>query len=391
MNSKIISVVTSTRADYGLLKPLLEQLYKNNKYEILLYVTGMHLSYEFGNTYHEIEADGFKIAKKIPILLADDSFASMSKTMGIALIEFSTLFEEKRPDLVIILGDRYEIMAVAEAAMVQRIPIAHICGGEVTEGAIDDSIRHAITKMSFLHFVSTDIFRKRVIQLGENPERVFNVGALSVDNIRQRTLYTKTELEQKIGFQLGERYAVVTYHSPTLGRNVESKVEELIYALNEIKNMNYIITKSNADAGGRLINSKLKTYAEANKNKVIFVDSLGNTGYLSALKYCQCVIGNSSSGIVEAPIMGVPTVNIGERQQGRIKLESVIDCEEEKEAIIAAIEQAVKIKNSGTINKDFYGEGKTAEKIVSILDKWFRNEKNNFKKKFYDIDFVVRG
>lgn len=335
---KNICVLTATRAEYGLLKNIILRLQEVPAFQVNVVVTGMHLDQAFGETYREIESDGIAIAAKIPILSDNSGAVGMSETMAQALISFGHFFADNRQDMLIVLGDRYETMAVCIAAMNERIPIAHIHGGEVTEGAIDDAIRHSISKMSFLHFTSMEAYRRRVIQLGEQPDRVFCAGAPGTENIRSQKLLDKAELEESIGFQLGEKYCLVTFHPVTLeAGDGPEQIGELLRALEEMTEYRYLITKANADAGGREINRCLEEFAAARGDRVYLTESLGMVRYLSAMKYCSMVIGNSSSGISEAPVMGVPTVNIGNRQRGRIQAASIVNCEPVASDIKAAM------------------------------------------------------
>lgn len=386
---KIISIVTATRAEYGLLKPLIAKLKMVKEFDIRIVVTGMHLSSKFGFTYKEIEEDGNIIDRKIEILLDSDSPKDISKTMARALIGFSDYFEEIKPDLIIALGDRYETLAVCCAAMNANIPIAHLYGGETTEGAIDESMRHAITKMSYLHFTSTKEYRKRVIQLGESPERVFEVGALGIENIVNTKLLTKSELEQSIGLKLDKPYAVVTFHPVTLEENnVSRQFDKLLEVCNSHQEMNYIFTKANADANGSIINKMLDEYTISHDN-VLVVTSLGMVRYLSALKYCCMVVGNSSSGLIEAPSFGIPTINIGDRQKGRLQSESVINCEPQKEAIEQAFQKALDVEFCNEIKNVInpYGDGNTSNKIVDTIKEFLVKDKINLKKQFFNIEF----
>lgn len=385
---KIISVLTATRAEYGLLKPIIRKLNNVEEFDVRIVVTGAHLSPEFGLTYKEIEKDGFLIDEKIEILLSADSPSSISKSMGLAMIGFSDYFKKLNPNLLIVLGDRYETLAVAIAAMNQRIPIAHLYGGETTEGAIDEAIRHAITKLSYLHFVSTEEYRKRVIQLGENPERVFNVGAIGIENILNEKLLTKKELEQVLNIDTEIPYAVVTFHPVTLENNSsKEQIECLLEACKSYENMNFIFTKANADAQGRIINELIDEYANKNKNIRAYT-SLGMVKYLSALKYCSVVIGNSSSGLLEAPSFGIPTVNIGDRQKGRIQSSSVINCEPLQDSIKQAIDLAVSTEFRDKAKKAInpYGSGNTSERVIDVVKDFILNGKINLKKIFYDYE-----
>jgi GDP/UDP-N,N'-diacetylbacillosamine 2-epimerase (hydrolysing) len=386
---KIISVLTATRAEYGLLKPIITKLIQLPEFDVRIAVTGMHLSDAFGMTYREIEQDGFAIDASIDILQDTDTPVAVSKAMGKALIEFAEYFQELKPDLLLVLGDRYETLAVCCAAMNARIPIAHLYGGETTEGAVDEAIRHAITKMSYLHFTSTAKYRKRVIQLGEDPERVHQVGAIGIENIKTVKLLSKSELEQSINHVLDQPYAIVTFHPVTLDlNNAKEQVEELLRACDQHKELFYIFTKANADAGGLVINRAIEQYVSESDNACLF-DSLGMLRYLSAIKYCEMVIGNSSSGIIEVPSFGVPTVNIGDRQKGRMQSDSVINCIPTHQEISSAIELAMSLefkdKAKRTVNP--YGDGMTSDKIVSILKESVLEKKINLMKKFNDIEF----
>ncbi len=390
MNKKIC-VLTATRAEYGLLKPILAKLTQMPNFDIRIAVTGMHLSEAFGLTYREIEKDGFSIDVKIDILEDIDSPVAVSKAMGKAMTGFAEYFDQLRPDLLLVLGDRYETMAVSCAAMNARIPIAHLYGGETTEGAVDEAIRHSITKMSYLHFTSTDEYRKRVIQLGEDPDRVYQVGAIGIENIRNEQLLTKTELEHSLGLKLDKPYAIVTFHPVTLEHDKATlQVEELLVACEQKDELFYLFTKANADAGGLMINKVIEQYVSEHDNAYLF-DSLGMRRYLSAVKYADMVIGNSSSGIIEVPSFGVPTINIGDRQKGRLQSTSVINCEPVNREIILAIELAMSIefkeKAKRTVNP--YGEGNTSDKMISIIREYLLGNKIDLKKKFYDIEFKV--
>ena len=386
MAKKRIAVLTATRAEYGILRPLIERFYADRDLEISLLVTGAHLSEEFGNTYREILDDGFPIAVKIPILEKGDTAAAVSRTMAEALEAFGGYFEENRADMLVVLGDRYETLAVCLAAMNARIPIAHLHGGEITEGAVDDAIRHSITKLSYLHFPSTQEYANRIIQLGESPDRVFPVGALGVENIRKVPLMTKTELEASLDFPLGDPYAVVTFHPVTLeDGSVESQFQALLDALDDFT-MKYIITKANADAGGHIINRMIDQYAAVRGN-VYAVASLGMRRYLSAVKYSRMVIGNSSSGIIEAPSFQVPTVNIGDRQRGRTAAESVIHCEAERGDIRKAMEEAAAMKErlkKEPVHIPYEAEG-TSRKIAAVCKDFLLHDRIYLKKTFYDL------
>ncbi|MHB8129434.1 MAG: UDP-N-acetylglucosamine 2-epimerase [Mobilitalea sp.] len=388
---KIISILTATRAEYGLLKPIILKLNMVEEFDIRIAVTGMHLSPEFGLTYHEIEQDGFSIDKKIEILSQLDTPAAVSRSMGLAMIGFGEYFEVLRPDLLIVLGDRYETLAVCCAAMNARIPIAHLYGGETTEGAIDESIRHAISKMSYLHFTSTEDYRKRVIQLGESPERVFTVGAIGIENIKNLRFLSKQELKQDLSIKNDKPYAVVTFHPVTLeGNNTKQQFEELLKVCDKHQELYYIFTKANADTNGRIINELMEEYASSRENVSVFA-SLGVERYLSALKYCDFVIGNSSSGLLEAPSFKIPTVNIGDRQKGRLQSKSVINCIPEMESIEEAFNLALSasFREMARTAVNPYGDGNTSDKIINIIKKRLLEEKINLKKVFYNINFEV--
>ena len=386
---KKICIVTSTRAEYGLLRNLIERVTQDPNLDLCLIVTGSHLSPEFGMTVNEIETDGYPITEKVDILMSADNVAAISKTMGIAAISFADVFERQRPDMLVVLGDRYELLPICACAMNARIPIAHISGGETTEGAVDESIRHCITKMSYLHFPACETYRKRIIQLGESPNRVFNFGDVGVELIRTIDLLEKSQLEKSIGFLLEGLYACVTFHPTTLeDGTAEKQIEEVLKAISSFPEIKFIFTKANSDAEGRIINKKIDKFVSANGNCIAFI-SLGVRRYLSCLKYAAIVIGNSSSGIVEVPSFGIPTINIGDRQKGRLQADSVINCKPIKEDIEKAIKLALsdefKNKAKNTINP--YGDGNTSENIIDVIKDFLLNEKINLKKKFYDIDF----
>ncbi|MDD3138140.1 MAG: UDP-N-acetylglucosamine 2-epimerase [Lachnospiraceae bacterium] len=382
---KKIGVVTGTRAEYGLLKPVMEKMIKDNSIELFLIVSGMHLSPEFGLTYRDIEKDGFSIDAKNEMLLSSDTPNSIAKSMGIGIMGYSEIFANTKLDMLILLGDRFEIFAAASAATVHRIPIAHIHGGETTEGAIDEAFRHSITKMSNLHFTTTERHYRRVVQMGEAPERVFNVGALGVENIKKMTLMTKAELEKDINVSLDGINAMVTYHPVTLEENTaERQFKNLLSALSEKKNMKIVFTKANSDTDGRIINLMIDDYVSKNKNNCVAFTSLGQLRYLSTLQFCDVVIGNSSSGIIEVPSFGKPTVNIGERQLGREQSESVINCSYEEKDISKAIDIALEFSKKNIKIKNPYEGENTSDRILLEI-KNYLNGNNNIKKSFYDF------
>lgn len=385
---KRIGIMTGTRAEYGLLKSLMQEINKDNDLELYLIVSGMHLSPEFGMTYQEIEEDGFEINAKVEMLLSSDSPAGISKSIGLGVIGFADEFQRADLDMLILLGDRYEALSAAICALVMRIPIAHLHGGELTEGAIDEGIRHSITKMSYLHFTSTEQYRNRVIQLGENPERVFYVGALGVENIKKINLMTKEELERSIHFEIDENTVIVTYHPVTLENNtVEEQFLNLLEVLDRNPKIRMIFTKTNADTNGRIVNELIDKYAAQNSERACAFMSLGQKRYLSALKYCRIVIGNSSSGIIEAPSFGKPIINIGDRQKGRICADSVINCGYTQQEIQRAMETALteEFENKARNCRNPYEKENTAANIISVIKDYLLNDKIKLKKGFYDI------
>lgn len=380
--------MTGTRAEYGLLKPLITKIDKEDELQLLLYVTGMHLSSEFGYTYQEIVNDGIVVHRKIEMLLSSDTSSGILKSMGVEILGLADALSEDLPDLMILLGDRYEILIAATAAMIYRIPIAHIHGGEVTEGAIDDAIRHAVTKMSYLHFTSSEAYRRRIIQLGEEPDRVYNVGALGVENSKKLKLLTKEELEKQLNFKFENMIAIVTFHPATLeNTTAERQIEIVLEALKQFPRLKFIFTKSNADMDGEKINRNIANFVSEHRDNCVFFDSLGQLRYLSALKYSNIIIGNSSSGIIEAPSFGVATVNIGNRQKGRIRAKSVIDCELNVDNIVFAIKKGLSKEFSRMIQGEenpYEGIG-TSDNIISIIKTYLKCG-IKLQKKFYDIN-----
>ncbi|CAM4362806.1 UDP-N-acetylglucosamine 2-epimerase [Gillisia limnaea] len=382
-----IAIITGTRAEFGLLSPLIDKIQSDKEMQLQLIVTAMHLSPEFGYTVDEIEKKGYKIDKKVECLLSSDSAVGITKSIGLAMIGFADALNELSPDLVIILGDRTEMLAAATTAMVANIPIAHIHGGETTEGAYDESIRHAITKMSFLHFASTEVYKKRIIQLGEHPDRVFNVGGIGLDSINNLELLNKEEFEKSIDFQLGKNNILITFHPVTLeNQSARGQFQAILDFLNSLHDTHFIFTHANSDKNGRVINQMIEEFVNKNKKRSIAFKSLGQLRYLSALKYMDLILGNSSSGICEVPSFNIPTINIGDRQKGRILSESVIQTEPNSSDLSQAFAKATdpsyleKIKNQ----KQLYGSGNTAEKIMSVLR---LQTDNDLKKAFHDIQF----
>lgn len=388
---KKVCVVTGSRAEYGILKPIIQKLSCEQNIELQIVATGMHLSTEFGLTYKEIENDGYKINEKIEIVLSSDTAVGVSKAMGLGMISFAESFQRLQPDLVILLGDRYEIFSVASAAMIGRIPIAHLHGGELTQGAIDESIRHAITKMSYLHFTSTESYRKRVIQLGESPDRVYNVGALGVENIKKISLMSKEEIINEVGIDFNNKVAMVTFHPITLeSKPSKEQFKELLEALADFNDLKIIFTKANADADGRIINQMIDEYVNEHGDNCKAFISMGQKRYLSALKHSTIVIGNSSSGIIEAPSFGIPVINIGDRQKGRIHSASVINCPVESEAIRKAIASGLEekfIKDARQATNP-YEKNNTSNQILQVIKEFLLNEPKELKKRFYDLKEV---
>lgn len=381
-----LAVITGSRAEYGLLYWLLQEIQADTELELQLVVTGMHLSPEFGLTYRTIEHDGFPIAAKVEMLLSSDTPIGIAKSMGLGVISFADTLAMLKPDIVVVLGDRYEIFAAVQAAMALNIPVAHLHGGETTEGAMDEAIRHSITKMSHLHFVAAEAYRQRVVQLGETPERVFNVGGVALDNLQRLNLLNREQFESALDFKLASLNFLVTYHPVTLSQaSVKSSAQALFDALDAFPQAHIIFTKANADAGGRVINQLLDEYASAQPQRVYVTTSLGQLKYLSAIQLVDVVIGNSSSGLIEVPALHKPTVNIGERQQGRLKAASVIDCIEERAAITQAIHHALSREFQATLPNvvSLYGQAGASLRIKEVLKNY--NLHDILMKKFYDL------
>tara|TARA_B110000908_G_scaffold172394_1_gene239538 strand:- start:3349 stop:4512 length:1164 start_codon:yes stop_codon:yes gene_type:complete len=382
-----VCIITATRAEFGPLKCLIEGVIKDPDLELQLIVTGAHLSPEFGNTVEQIVESNIPISKRIEILLSSDSAIGVGKTMGLALISFSEAFQELNPDLIIVLGDRYELIPIVSAANIAQIPVAHISGGEVTEGAIDDLIRHSVTKMSQLHFTAMKEYSKRVIQMGEQPSRVFTVGEPGLDNLNKMNLLTRDSFQDSINCKLHKKNLLITYHPVTTEtiENVKVSFQEILSSLDELKDTLLIFTKANADVGGRIINQMIDDYVFVSPDKAIAFNSLGQLRYLSALKYVDAVVGNSSSGICEAPSLKVATINIGNRQKGRIKAASTIDVETNKKDIMNAIEYIYSPEFRiilCSVNNP-YGDGYTTQRIIDIIKKVNIDELKC--KQFYDI------
>lgn len=367
---KKVAVFTGTRAEYGLLYWLLKDIKSDSDLTLQLLVSGMHLSPEFGETYTQIEKDGFEIDEKIEILLSSNRSVGTAKSMGLGVIGFTDALDRLKPDVLVILGDRFEALAAAQTAMILRIPILHLHGGEITEGAYDDAIRHSITKLSYLHCTSTEEYRKRVIQLGEAPERVRNVGAIGLDHLKRSKLLSTESLSQALGFKLTKPYFVVTYHPVTLGAEApEESFQQLLDALDQFPDYQVILTYPNADDGGRKIIPMLENYAAKYPERVLSIVSLGQQRYLSAVKSAAAVIGNSSSGVIEVPSFHVPTVNIGVRQQGRLAAKSVLHALPNRNSIVEAIEKAVhgSYKSLHEIIINPYGQGDASGQVIKML------------------------
>lgn len=386
MAARKICVVTGSRAEYGLLYWLLKEIQTDAELELQLVVTGMHLSPEFGLTWQQIAADGFSIARKVEMLLSSDTPVGISKAMGLGLIGFADALQELQPDLLVVLGDRFEIFAAAQAAMNQRIPIAHIHGGELTEGAVDDAIRHAISKLAHLHFTSTEVYRQRVIQLGEQPWRVFNVGAPGLDNIYRLSLLDRPQLEQALDFKFGKRNLLVTFHPVTLeNATAAEQFGELLQALDSFGDVHIVFTHANADADGRAIGGLIEDYRQRHPQRVASFVSMGSLRYLSALRQVDAVVGNSSSGLLEAPSFKIATINIGDRQRGRICADSVLHCPPQTEAIRSALQTVFSGELAGLLSRveNPYGQGGVSSKIKEVLKQTPLD--GLLKKHFYDF------
>lgn len=380
-----IAVFTGTRAEYGLLSWLMLDINQHPDLELQLIVSGMHLSPEFGETWRVIEADGFRIDAKVEMLLSSDSDVGVVKSMGIGVLGFADALDRLRPDVLVVLGDRFEALAIVQAALVMKIPVAHLHGGEITEGAYDDAIRHAITKMSHLHFVATEVYRRRVIQMGEAPKNVFNVGAIGLDHLRRSARMDLVELSASLGFVLKQPFLLVTYHPVTLMEEPpRQSFEALLAALDAFPSHQIVLTYPNADNGGRAIIPLLEEYARKQPERVLAIPSLGYKRYLSAVSTAAAVVGNSSSGIIEVPAFAVPTVNIGVRQKGRLASASVIHCKPSQDEITGSIRKALshEFRDACQGFANPYGEGNASQLIVQVL----ANFHISGVKTFYDID-----
>jgi GDP/UDP-N,N'-diacetylbacillosamine 2-epimerase (hydrolysing) len=382
-----VCIFTSTRAEWGLQRGVAELICQSDELRLQLLVSGSHLSERHGMTIREIEADGFTVNARVDILRFDDSPSGICKSMGEALGGYGEALEILKPDLLVILGDRYESFCAAAAAQIQRIPIAHIHGGETTEGAVDEAFRHSITKMAHLHFPSCEEYRRRIIQLGEDPARVFNVGALGLENIRKINLMNREELATSIGFGLDRPFFLVTFHPVTLENATSGEqFDQLLQALEQFPDHGIIFTKANADTDGQIINDRIDAYAVLHPDRCLAVASLGLHRYLSAMKICDAVVGNSSSGILETPAFGVPTINIGDRQKGRIRTKSIIDCEPNQNAIVAALQKTLDPRFRDSLQGMVHPceQEHTAMQIVKKIQQ--ANLDGLLKKSFYDLE-----
>lgn len=385
---KKICVVTTTRADYGLLFWLMKYVESSPTLDLQVVVTGMHLSAEYGNTYQHIQRDGFKITAQLSLDLSNDSNAAVAQQMSDCITGFSSIFNEIKPDLVVLLGDRYEVFAISTAAYLCQKPIAHIHGGETTEGALDEAFRHSITKMSYLHFASAEKHRNRIIQLGESPDRVFNVGAMGLDQIAKTQFLERTQLEIDLGFSFQKQNILITYHPTTLHSNThQENVSEILKALDQFPGIGAIFTKPNSDTGNQRISRLLEEYVSKNSHRCVIHTNLGQLRYLSALQYVDAVVGNSSSGIMEVPAFEIGTINIGDRQKGRLCGKSVVHCELNEEEIVACLNRVMSSEfrqnKENFVNP--YGEPGAAKKIINILEHC--SLPREIKKTFYDVCF----
>ena len=381
-----ICVVSTSRADYGLLFWLLKEIEKSRFLELSLLLSGSHLEERFGLTYKEVQRD-FKHFYKVPLGLENDDETALCLAFSAGVAGFSKVLEQIKPDIMVLLGDRYEMLSAGVAGMLSSVPLAHIHGGESTQGAIDEGIRHALTKMSHIHFCATSLYKRRIIQLGENPARVYNVGGLGVENIKRLELLSKKDFENSLGFKLGKKNILVTFHPQTIEKKSASKqFSQILNALDSLKDTHFIFTGANADNGGKIINEMAQSYCFKNPEKAIFAISLGQLRYLSAIKHADIVLGNSSSGICEAPSLKKATINIGNRQKGRIKAASIIDAKCDKSKILKAIKKAYSKDFQAKLKsvKNPYDSGFASKKIIKVLE----NIKLNgiLKKKFYDLD-----
>lgn len=381
-----ICVITGTRAEYGLLRWVMEGIKEDPDLQLQIIATGMHLSPEFGLTYQAIEQDGFLIDRKVEMLTSSDTAVGISKSMGLGLIGFADALHELRPDIIVVLGDRFEIFAAVSTALVARIPVAHLHGGESTEGVIDEALRHAITKMSHLHFVATESYRQRVIQLGEQPDRVFLVGGLGVDNIKRLQLLNRASLENSLDFKFGPKNLLITFHPVTLETDTSaSQMDELLAALSDLRDTQLIFTLPNADTDGRILIKMIERFVAEHHNARAFT-SLGQLRYLSCISQVDAVVGNSSSGLAEVPSFKKGTINIGDRQRGRVQAASIINCEPNRKSIALSLEKLYSTDFQAALGqvKNPYGEGGASTAVISAIK--IASLDGLLKKHFYDID-----
>jgi len=384
--SRRIAIFTATRAEYGLLYWLMKDIQTSGQLELQVIVSGMHLSPEFGETWVQIEADGFPIDAKVEMLLSSDSPVGVVKSMGLGTIGFADALDRLKPDILVVLGDRFEALAIVQAALIMRIPVAHVHGGEITEGAYDDAIRHAITKMASLHFTAAEPYRRRVIQMGEAPETVFNIGAVGLDHLFRGEAMSLDELSASLNFPLHSPYFLATYHPVTVADEApEATVRAMLSAIDSFPEHQVILTYPNADNGGRAIIPIIEKYARINSGRVLAIPSLGFRRYVCALRHASAMIGNSSSGIIEAPAFGVPTVNIGFRQRGRLAADSILHCATDRESIRQAIDRAVSPDFLELCHRVVspYGQGNASRQIVRVIEKFGEST----PKHFYDLEF----
>ena len=388
MHKKKICVVTGSRAEYGLLYWLMKYIKNEKNLKLQLIVTGMHLAPKFGNTVNKILRDKFKVDRKVKMLLPGDTPVHITKSVGLGMAGFAEALNDLKPSLLVVLGDRFELICATYAALIARIPVAHFNGGELTEGAIDEATRHSITKMSHLHFVANEVYKKRVIQLGENPKNVFNIGGTGIDNINKLKLLSKDQIGNILNIKFKSKNILVTFHPVTLEVSTAKKqFNELLRALKKNKDINLIFTKPNADTDGRTIIKQIEEFVKKNKTRSYCFTSLGQLNYLSLLKYVDGVIGNSSSGLLEVPTYKKGTINIGDRQKGRLQSSSIINCKPNYKSVIKAINILYSSKFQKKLKKTVnpYGKGGASERAVKILKKI--NLSNIIKKKFYNINY----
>ncbi|MFZ0743850.1 MAG: UDP-N-acetylglucosamine 2-epimerase [Terracidiphilus sp.] len=389
MRRRKICVVTTSRADFGLLRGLIKAIQSDSDLRLQVIASGMHLSRGFGQTWRDIEAEGFRIDRKINLRMTGASNLDSVKSIALGLKGFAQAFDELKPDIIVVLGDRFELLGPAVSAMMLRIPIAHIHGGELTEGAIDDSVRHAITKLSSLHFPATETYRQRIIQMGESPRRVFNFGAPGLDQLYGSSLLTRTQLEQDLDFQLDGPVALVTYHPVTRDAGSATTQVSCLVAAIKASGLKAVFTMANADAQGALINSRLRALCAQSPLRFKWMPHLGHRRYLSCLRHLALMVGNSSSGLTEAPSFRLPVVNIGDRQRGRVRAANIIDVPCDQAAIERGIKRALSSRFRTSLRGmrnpyDRYHDGRTSERIKVVL-KDVEISENLLKKHFNDL------